>query len=110
MNYVLNSAVMTGFGRYFYEKCSPQEAREFLESGPFASAVGYEETAQALWSLTGVHVPTNRRAVYLQPGDKALVFRLVMPQGERIAPGEKGNLSRMIEEGHYELGIIHYAG
>lgn len=43
----------------------------------------------------------------MEPGDTALVFRLVLPVGTaRIEPTDKGRLGAAILAGHYELGLL----
>jgi len=80
--------------------------RDRAPDGPI-SAIGYAETAAALGELLGATVEVNRRSIAMQPGDEALVFRLVFPPGtQRIDPRDKGALGNAILAGHYELGIL----
>jgi hypothetical protein len=100
--YVLNSAVVTAPGRYRYRLVSVEEARDWARRGDFISAIGYEETAQALGSLLGVEIPVQRIEVRMEPGDEALVFRLRV----RPEPGAKGNLGQDFLTQNAELGIL----
>jgi len=107
MKYLLNSAVITAPGRYDYRHISAAEAREWYAAGPVTSTIGYAETAAALAELLGAAIPVDRRTIVMQPGDEALVFRLVLPPGStRIDPRDKGALGREVLAGHYELGIL----
>lgn len=105
-SYLLNSAVITAPGRYEYRLITADAARAWAVGG-FTSTVGYEQTAEALAELLGMPVPVDRRTIIMQPGDEALVFRLVFPPGSpRIDPGDKGRLSAALLAGHYELGLL----
>lgn len=132
MQYLLNSAVLTAFGTYAYDPLSTEQARTWLttcvcdhSSGqldgetcrtcqgtgyPWQSTIGYEETARALEVLCDLppgSIPVQRLTIQMQPGDSALVFRLVLPPGSpRIDPQNKGQILGHIEEGHWELGLL----
>jgi hypothetical protein len=105
--FVLGGAVLSGFGMYAYRRCTLPDAKRWLEAGPFESAIGYDETAQALSELTGVTVPRNRRRVLLGLGDEALVFRIVGPDRSwRPDRSEKGRLGIAYVKQHRELGLL----
>ena len=107
MRYLLNSAVITAPGIYSYELISPEEARKWYSAGPVLSTIGYEQTAAALGEILGVDVPVNRTTIRMEPGEEAMVFRLVFPPGTpRIDPKDKGALQEHILKGNYELGIL----
>jgi Domain of unknown function (DUF1874) len=107
MRYALNSAVITAFGTYHYVPLTRLEAEEWWNQADVVSTIGYQETAEALQELLGVPVATDRRTIQMQPGDEALVFRLVFPPGSaRIDPKDKGALGRALLAGHYELGLL----
>ena len=104
MRYILNSAVITGPGRYQYKTITPAVARRWLAAGPYTSTVGYQETADALAALLGAEIPVNRQMVKMAPGDQALVFRLTV----RLAdPSVKGRINdpEWIAE-HSEIGLL----
>jgi len=106
--YLLNSAVLTSFGFFFYSAITPEEAREWYGDGvDVVSTIGYEETAQALSQLLGRPVPVNRVTIKMESGDEALVFRLVLPPGSpRIDPKDKGTITQHVQAGHWELGLL----
>jgi len=106
--YVLNSAVITAPGTYEYALITPDEAKKWWTSGPEpTSTIGYEETAAALSQLLDVPVAVNRVTIKMEPGDEALVFRLVLPPGSpRIDPRNKGQIMNVITAGHWELGLL----
>ena len=107
MRYILNSAVITASGTYEYQVIDPTLARSWAEQGSFISTIGYPETAAFATELLGVPVPANRIMVSMDPGDEALVVRLVLPAGSpRIDPSDKGRLGRLALEGHFELGLL----
>lgn len=95
-------------GLYAYELISRDQASAWYHSGPRpVSTIGYEQTANALTLIIGHAIAVDRRAIHMEPGDEALVFRLVFPPGSpRIDPGEKGKLADAIMAGHYELGLL----
>ena len=74
--YVLNSAVLTAPGRYEYVLIRAEEAKKWLESGAFISALGHPETAKAISSAFGVEIPVSRAHITMECGDEALIIRL----------------------------------
>ena len=104
----MNSAVITAPGTYVYRHISVEEAKRWYFEGEIPiSTVGYEETAEALSQLLGVRIPVNRITIVMQPGDEALVFRLVLPPGTpRLLPHEKGRIAEHVRAGHWELGLL----
>lgn len=107
MRYLLNSAVITKPGLYRYATCDAAAAKEWYADGGAESAIGYAETAAALSLLLNAAIPVQRVQIAMQPGDEALVFRLVFPPGTpRIDPWDKGRLGELLEAGHWELGFL----
>lgn len=101
--YVLNSAVITTPGDYSYRYATAQQARDWLDRGPFESAVAFEQTAHALSEIAGFTVPARRKAIFMQPGDEALVARVKMTTGEARGLSAHQLAQRM------ELGILRRA-
>lgn len=96
----MNSPVLTNYGRFNFDPITVEEAKNLLQGG-FVSAIGHTSTAELLSTLLGMTIPTNRVRIEMQPGDKALVFRLL----ERIEEGKV--LSREeIEKLPFELGLL----
>lgn len=102
--YVYNVPVLTAYGLFSFEKVSIEEAVAFLRSPGWISAIGHIGTSQLLTQLSGVQVPVNRISTHMEPGDEALVFRLVQRQREgseltledvRAMPHEYGRLKRI---------------
>jgi hypothetical protein len=74
--YLLNSPVLTGFGKWVFEgPLSVEVARQVLAGG-FVSAIGHPGAAQFLGKLLAIEVPVSRIAVDMRLGDRAVVFRL----------------------------------
>lgn len=65
--------------------------------------MGYGNTARWLTRKTGVYIPTDRAAFAMQPGDEALVVRLVYRLQD---PKAKQDWSRDLFDDEIELGIL----
>lgn len=104
MRYILNSAVITSEGRYTYRLVTADEARSWLDADMFASTIGYQETCDALFALTGRRVGCNRRQVSMQAGDEALVFRLTVRLQDPALKGRIGDLEFIRQNS--EVGIL----
>lgn len=112
MRYILNSAVITAPGEYYYRIISKEELKLWFEKPElFISTIGYEETADALSLLAGFPIPVNRTQIKMVKGDEALVFRLVFPPGTpRVNPSNKGTLSKEFVIANSEIGILEKKG
>ena len=105
--YLFNSCVITAPGQYSYRHIDIEEARRWMDAGPYQSNIRYRETAAALAIL--VKRPIDLRAVvtHLQPGEEALVFRLAFPPGtDRMPIKDKGRISTSFILDHCEIGIL----
>ncbi|MGI9951407.1 DUF1874 domain-containing protein [Moorellaceae bacterium AZ2] len=76
MRYLLNSAVITGPGRYSYRLITPEEAAAWLRQGNFISRIGYPTAADQIHAIAGIRPKLSREYTGMQPGDEALVIRL----------------------------------
>lgn len=104
MRYLLNAPVLTTLGDYRFEgPLALEAARAFAARGAH-SAVGHAATARFLSQCLGVTVPCQRDTIRMQPGDQALVLRLLerQPEGAVLdaqalaaAPHEFGLLTRL---------------
>jgi len=99
--YILNSPVLTSYGRYSFYPLEVEEARQILSTQPFVSAVGHEGTAKVLSQLLGVSVPVNRIRIRMKKGDRAIVFRVLvrLPEGKVLSSEELSQIP-------YELGLL----
>ena len=105
MRYLLNSAVITGPGRYSYKTISPEIARKWLESGEYRSTIGYAETCSALATILDIpEPPVNREMVRMKPGDQALVFRLTVRLSDPTIKGKLNNPAWIA--GNCEFGLL----
>ena len=76
--YLLNSAVLTSFGRYRYSELNLDSAKAILSSGPFESAIGHQPTANLLSQLLQCSISCQRTNITMQPHDEAVVFRIAV--------------------------------
>lgn len=80
--YLLNTPILTGYGQYELNGPLSLAAAQRLASEGFVSAIGHEGTAALMSELLRTLVPAHRRSIRMEPGDEALVFRLLERQPE----------------------------
>ncbi|MCB9298842.1 MAG: DUF1874 domain-containing protein [Lewinellaceae bacterium] len=105
--YIFNSCVITRPGQYSYRHIDLEEARRWIDAGPFTSTIRYRETARALATLVRRPIEVRSVVTHLEVGDQALVFRLVFPPGATGLPiSQKGRISTGFILDHCEIGIL----
>ncbi len=104
MIYILNSSVLVGYGHYRYSGIDTSEVRAMLKENNFISAVGHESTANLLTFLLGIDIPVNRAQIKMEPGDKAVIFRLK----SRLAEGQVITSIEEMEAIGYEFSLLEY--
>ncbi len=96
-NYLLNSPVLTSFGTFRYTEINLEAAQEMILSVDtnFISAIGHTATAQFLSQILGVEILANRIQIKMEPGDKALVFKIKerLPEGKILNEADLKNLA-----------------
>lgn len=104
MLYLLNSPILTGYGRWTFEgPLASDEAKLRMHGREYRSAIGHEASARLLHALLGVDVPLARITAKMQPGDSALVLRLLERQPEGVVLND-AQLRRV----PHELAWLHY--
>ena len=100
-NWIINSAVLTSFGEYRYEPISLEEARAIVRADEHQSAIGHAETAAVLTEQLGVEVKSNRISISMQPGERAIIFRLKdrLPENAVLSRQDLSSLP-------FELGLL----
>ena len=102
---VLNTPILTKFGKYQYNEISLDRAREIAQQAngfnQLVSAVGHQSTCDILTKLLGVTIPMNRIEHKQEVGTAALIFKLKgRPEEGKILTVEE------IEEIGYNFGLL----
>ena len=86
--YIFNSAVITTPGTYRYQLIDLETAKRWLSSNsPIISTIGYQETADALFILTGYRATVKKVQTSMQVGGQ-----LPRPKGRSL--WEQAGLTR----------------
>lgn len=101
MNYILNSAVITGEGTYRYKLITKDEAVNWLKQNTWESRVGYPVTAEHIYEISGIKPVLSRETTKMEVGDTALVVRLKY----RVQKPEEKKLQEPDPE-DWEYGIL----
>lgn len=98
---ILNTSILTNFGKYSYEPYTLDQAKLVVKWNGFQSAVGHQSTCDVLTKLLGVEVKLNRIQYSQKIGESALVFKLKgrLEEGKILSAEE-------VELMEYEFGKL----
>ncbi len=97
----MNSPILTHYGHWqFAGPLAIMNAQLILADG-FVSAVGHSASADMMSKLLGIVIPVNRLHISMEPGDRALILRLMqrLPEGKVLTSEE-------IKATPFELGLL----
>ncbi len=106
--YLLNSPILTTYGKFTFEKIDVSQACEIIQktidqegADAIVSAIGHESTARLLSQLLDHPIPANRIAITMTTGDQAVVIRLTqrLPEGKILGNEELKSIP-------FELGLL----
>jgi hypothetical protein len=87
--YILNTTIVPNEGTFALQRISDiSDAQMCAEDA--VSAVGHESTAQVISTILGFEVPVNRISIYMEPGDRAVCFKLRQrpPEGQVLSAAQ----------------------
>ena len=67
--YILNTPILTDWGKYDFRKIMLPEVKELFVNNGFISAAGHQATADLLTRIIGITIPMNRVAISMKKGD-----------------------------------------
>lgn len=102
--YLFNSPILTGYGAWEFEgPLTAEQARQRLLGRDYVSAIGHDASARLLQQQLGLPVQTQRITAVMQPGDEALVLRLLERQPEGVVLDDA-----QLRRQRHELGWLRY--
>ena len=101
VRYLLNTPILTSYGDYRFDGPLALQAARAFAAQPTQSAIGHQGTAQFLSQCLGLPVPCQRETVCMQPGDQALVLRLL----QRLTEGAVLDAAALAAVPH-EFGLL----
>jgi len=90
---LLNSPVLTAPGQYRLRRITCKQACALVQNRPYVSAIGHKATAEVMSSLLGIQIPFARVGIEQQPGQIAIVLRLLKRPPEGVVLTTRAELN-----------------
>lgn len=98
---LLNAAVLTANGTFKLSNITLEDVKNMLTEENIMSAIGHNATADIMTELIGITIPANRIQARQEPGQNAIIFKLLRrPEEGKILNREE------IEEIGYEFLLL----
>lgn len=99
--YLINTPVITEYGLWLFTgPLDTNKAQQQLKNG-FVSAIGHQASADLLSDCLHMPVAMNRQRIAMQPGDQAVVLRLMERLGEGVLLDRQ-----QLQQRDYQLGLL----
>ena len=118
MRYLLNSPILSAFGEWDYSPIRTDDLGlwlgDWLGTSKWENGIGDPRITEALEQLANLPIfaiPVAWRTITMQPGDEALVFRLIKPLSslfdmQHPPPFRSPQFNREFIAQHCEAGIL----
>lgn len=99
---LLNTAILTDFGEFSYQRLDLENAKRMIETHGYESFIGHQATADILGTILEIPVKVNRESYCQQGRMIALIFKL----NARIDVPRELTVEE-IESIGYTLGVLY---
>ena len=99
--YIINAPILTKYGLWQFEGPLTITCAKLILVDGFTSAIGHSASADILSRLLNITIPVNRIHITMEPGDRALILRLM----QRLPEGKVLNKTEL-NKTPFELGLL----